>query len=104
MLISAILLNITIVKTVALLSFLAWVHNLCIDEGERHCEMSHEEEALLMDIENMMNTPGGYVSLVMKDNHNVEIPITITDNRCWSSILLLSLSFQTRSTTRYYCK
>ncbi len=72
-------LSITIVRTVALVSCLAWLHNFCIDEGEQLCEMSREDEALPMDLENMMNNPEGYVPLVMDDNHDVAIPVAIMD-------------------------
>jgi hypothetical protein len=77
---SAIPLNITIVKTVALVSCLARLHNFCIDEGGKLCEMSFEDEAPLpMDLENMMNNPEGYVPLVTDDIHDVAIPAAIMD-------------------------
>ncbi len=76
---SAIPSNITIVRTVALVRCLAQLHNFCIDEGEQLCEMSHEDEAPPMDLENMMNNPEGYVPLVMDDNHDVAIPVAIMD-------------------------
>ncbi len=76
---SAIPLNKTIVRTVALVSCLAWLHNFCIDEGEQLCEMSREDEALPMNLENMMNNPKGYVPLVTDDNHDVTIPFAIMD-------------------------
>ncbi len=76
---SAIPLNITIVRTVALVSCLAWLHNFCIDEGEWLCEMSREDEALPMDLKNMMNNSEGYVPLVTDDNHDVAIPVAIMD-------------------------
>jgi hypothetical protein len=41
--------------------------------------MSREDEALPMDLENMMNNPEGYVPLVMDDNHDVAIPAAIMD-------------------------
>jgi hypothetical protein len=77
---SAIPTNITIVRTVALVSCLAWLHNFCINEGEQVCKMSCEDEAPLpMDLENMMNNPKGYVPLVTDDNHDVAIPAAIMD-------------------------
>ncbi len=77
---SAIPTNITIVRTVALVSCLVRLHNFCINKGERLCEMSCEDEAPLpMDLENMMNNPEGYVPLVTNDNHDVAIPTAIMD-------------------------
>jgi hypothetical protein len=48
---SAIPINIIIVRTVALVSCLAQLHNFCIDKGEQLCEMRREDEALSMDLE-----------------------------------------------------
>ncbi len=76
---SAIPLNITIVRTVALVSCLARLHNFCIDEGGQLCEMSRENEALPMDLENMTNNPEGYVPLVTDDNREVAILVAIMD-------------------------
>jgi hypothetical protein len=76
---SAIPLNITILKTVALVSCLAWLHNFCIDKGDRLCEVSLVEETLPSDLKNMMNNHDGYVPLMMEDNHDIAIPLAIMD-------------------------
>ncbi len=59
---SAIPCNITIVRTIALVSCLARLHNFCIDEIERTKE--HEEDALPSDIEHIMNGQEGYVPML----------------------------------------
>ena len=76
---SAILSNVTILKAVALVSCLARLHNFSVDEGDRLCEVSLDEETLPIDLENMMNNPDGYVPLMAEDNHDVEIPLAIMD-------------------------
>jgi hypothetical protein len=50
---SAIPCNIIIVRTIAVVSCLARLHNFCIDEIERTKE--HNEDALPLDVEHIMN-------------------------------------------------
>jgi hypothetical protein len=73
-------LNITIVRTVAMVNCLARLHNFCIDEANRLGEVSHVEEQLLLDLENMINNPDGYVLLMMDNNHDgIAIPVELMD-------------------------
>ena len=74
---SAIPCNITIVRTIALVSCLARLHNFCINEVKRTKEL--DKDALSMDIEHMMNGPEGYVPLVNNNSHNVPTPKNILD-------------------------
>jgi hypothetical protein len=74
---SAIPCNITIVRTIALVSCLARLHNFCINEVERTKEL--DEDALPTDIEHMMNGPEGYVPLVKDNSNNVPTPKDILD-------------------------
>ena len=77
---SAMPLNITIVRTVAMVNCLARLHNFCIDEADRFGEVSQVEEQLPLDLENMLNNPDGYVPLTMDDNHDgIAIPTEIMD-------------------------
>ncbi len=71
--------NITIVKTVALVSCLAMLQNFCIDEVKRSIE--RDEDILPLDLEHSMNGPEGYVPMInVKDsNTNVPIPRDILD-------------------------
>ena len=69
---SAIPCNVTIVRTIALVSCLARLHNFCIDEIERTKE--HEEDALPSDIEHIMNGQEGYVPMVKDCNHGIPTP------------------------------
>jgi hypothetical protein len=74
------LLDITIVQTVAIVNCLARLHNFCIDEADRLGEVSWVEEKLPLDVENMINNPDGYVPLMMVDNHDdIAIPVEIMD-------------------------
>ena len=54
---SAIPCNIIIVRTIAVVSCLARLHNFCIDEIERTKE--HNEDALPLDVEHIMNDRKG---------------------------------------------
>ena len=54
---SAMPLNITIVRTVAMVNCLARLHNFCIDEADRLGEVSRIDEQLPLDLENMINNP-----------------------------------------------
>ena len=74
---SAISCNITIVRTIALVSCLARLHNFCINEVERTKEL--DEDALLTDIEHMMNGPERYVPFVNDNSHGVPTPKDILD-------------------------
>jgi hypothetical protein len=74
---SAIPCNITILRTIALVSCLARLHNFCINEVERTKEL--DEDALPTDIEHMMNGPEGYVPLVKDNSNNVPTPKDILD-------------------------
>jgi hypothetical protein len=78
---SAIPLNITIGKTVALVNCLAWLHNFCTDESDRLVgEVSQIEEQLPLDPENMTNNPNGYVPLMTDDTHDgIAIPLELMD-------------------------
>ena len=75
---SAISCNITIVRTIALVSCLTRLHNFCINEVKRTKEL--DKDALPTDIEHMMNGPEGYVSLVNDNSHDVPIPKNILDS------------------------
>ena len=68
-------LNITIVRTVAMVNCLARLHNFCIDE------VSRVDEQLPLDLENMINNPNGYVPLKIYDNHHdgIAVPPEIMD-------------------------
>ncbi len=59
---SAIPCNVTIVKTVALVSCLARLHNFCINQVERSKEP--DEDILPLDLEHLMNGKVGYVEMV----------------------------------------
>ena len=75
-------LNITIVRTVAMVNCLARLHNFCIDEADRLGEVSRVEEQLPLDLENMINNPDGYVPLKkIDDNHHdgIAIPFEIME-------------------------
>ena len=74
---SAIPCNITIVRTIALVSCLARLHNFCINEVKRTEEL--DEDALPTDIEHMMNGPEGYVPLVNDNSHDVPTPKDILE-------------------------
>jgi hypothetical protein len=78
---SAMPLNITIVRTVAMVNCLARLHNFCIDEADRlDEEVSRVEDQLPLDLENMINNPDGYVPLNVDDNHDgIAIPLEIMD-------------------------
>jgi hypothetical protein len=78
---SAMPLNITIVRTVAMVNCLARLHNFCIDEADiLDEEVSRVEEQLPLDLENMINNPDGYVPLNVDDNHDgIAIPLEIMD-------------------------
>jgi len=68
-------LNITIVRTVAMVNCLARLHNFCIDE------VSRVDEQLPLDLENMINNPNGYVPLKIYNNHHdgIAVPPEIMD-------------------------
>ena len=74
-------LNITIVRTVAMVNCLARLHNFCIDEADRLGEVSRVEEQLPLDLENMINSLNGYVPLKIDNNHHdgIVIPLEIMD-------------------------
>ena len=75
-------LNITIVRTVAMVNCLARPHNYCLDEADRLGEVvSWVEEQLPLDLENMTNNLNGYVPLKIDDNHHdgIAIPLEIMD-------------------------
>ena len=76
---SAIPCNVTIVKTVALVSCLARLHNFCIDQVERSKE--RDEDILPLDLEHLMNGEVGYVEMVnvTDSRYNVPIPKGIMD-------------------------
>ena len=74
---SAIPCNITIVRTIALVSCLARLHNFCINEAKRTKEL--DEDALPTDIEHMMNGPEGYVPLINDNSHDVPTPKDILE-------------------------
>ena len=61
--------NITLVRTIALVSCLARLHNFCIDEVKRTKE--HNKDPLPTDIEHMMNGPEGYAPMVKDYSHDV---------------------------------
>jgi hypothetical protein len=67
------------VKTVALVSCLARLHNFCIDWVEK--SKDHDKGILLLDFECLMNGEVGYVPMVnlMDSNHDVPIPRDIID-------------------------
>ncbi len=77
---SAILCNITVLKTVALVSCLARLHTFCIDEDIGLKARNCDEEALPMDIEYIINKSNGYVPLVCNDDHDVPIPSELIDS------------------------
>ena len=72
MLRSAIPCNITLVRTIALVSCLARLYNFCIDEVKRTKE--HNKDPLPTDIEHMMNGPEGYAPMVKDYSHDVPTP------------------------------
>ena len=74
-------LNITIVRTVAMVNCLARLHNFCIDEADRLGEkVSPVEEQLPLDLENMINSPDGYVPLkIVKYHDGIAFPFEIMD-------------------------
>jgi hypothetical protein len=76
---SAIPCNVTIVKTITLVSCLARLHNFCIDQVERSKE--HDEDILPLDLEHLMNGEVGYVEMVnvTDSRYNVPIPKGIMD-------------------------
>ncbi len=71
---SAIPCNITIAKTVALVSCLARLHDFCIDWVER--SKDHDKDILPLDLDHLMNREVRYVLMVnvMDSNHIVPIP------------------------------
>ena len=69
--------NITIVRTVALVSCLARLHNFCIDKVERGKDLNQSNKTLPADLEHMMNQLEGYVPMIGYDNHDVPIPYEI---------------------------
>ncbi len=76
---SAIPCNLTIVKTVALVSCLASLHNFCIDWVKK--SKDHDEDILPLDLAHLMNGEVGYALManVMDSNHVVPIPRDIID-------------------------
>jgi hypothetical protein len=76
---SAVPCNITIVRTVALVSCLERLHNFCIDEVERGKDLNRSDDTLAADLEHVMNRPEGYIPMIRDDNHDVPIPYEIMD-------------------------
>ena len=75
-------LNMTIVRTVAMVNCVAWLHNFCIDEAGRLGEgVGRVEQQLPLDLENIINNPDRYVPLKIDDNHHdgIAIPLEIMD-------------------------
>jgi hypothetical protein len=70
---SAIPCNVTIVKTVALVSCLARLHNFCIDQVER--SKKPDEDILPLDLEHLMNREVGYVEMVSVTDSRYDVPI-----------------------------
>ncbi len=70
---SAIPCNVTIVKTLALVSCLARLHNFCIDQVERSKE--RDEDILPLDLEHLMNGEVGYVQMVNVTDSSYDVPI-----------------------------
>ena len=98
---SAISCNITIVRTIALVSCLTRLHNFCINEVKRTKEL--DKDALPTDIEHMMNGPEGYVSLANDNSHDVPIPKNILDGVITLTIVLgLQGKVDVLRTTNYH--
>jgi hypothetical protein len=76
---SAIPCNVTIVKTVTLVSCLARLHNFCIDWVMR--SKQRDKDILPLDLEHLMNGEVGYVQMVnVTDSiYNLPIPRDIID-------------------------
>jgi hypothetical protein len=70
---SAIPCNVTIVKTIALVSCLARLHNFCIDRVGRSKDC--EEDILPLDLEHLMNGEVGYIQIVKVTDSNRDVPI-----------------------------
>jgi hypothetical protein len=85
---SAIPCNVTIVKTVALVSCLARLHNFCIDWVER--SKQHDKDILPLDLEHLMNGEVGCVQMVniTDSSYNVPIPRDIIESVITSMIVL----------------
>jgi hypothetical protein len=70
---SAIPCSVTIVKTVALLSCLARLHNFCIDRVERSKQC--DKDILPLDLEHLMNEEVGCVQMVNITDFSYDVPI-----------------------------
>ncbi len=66
-------------RTVALVSCLARLHDFCIDEVERGKDLNRSDDTLPADLEHGMNQLEGYVPMIRDDNHDVPIPYEIMD-------------------------